>query len=94
MMLIRCPHCGERDETEFTFGGEAHIQRPPLTSSDEEWTRYLYFRDNLKGVHAERWLHARGCGQWFNAVRNTATHEFLRVYLPGEARPELPQEAA
>ena len=25
MLLIPCPHCGERDETEFRCGGEAHI---------------------------------------------------------------------
>ena len=28
MKRIDCPHCGLRDEIEFTFGGEAHIARP------------------------------------------------------------------
>ena len=28
MMLIECPFCGPRDETEFSCGGEAHIARP------------------------------------------------------------------
>ena len=28
MLLIPCPWCGERDETEFRCGGEAHIARP------------------------------------------------------------------
>ena len=28
MLLIDCPHCGARDETEFSYGGEAHIMRP------------------------------------------------------------------
>ena len=29
MLLIHCPWCGPRDESEFAFGGEADIQRPP-----------------------------------------------------------------
>ncbi len=28
MLLIPCPWCGPRDETEFTYGGEAHIVAP------------------------------------------------------------------
>jgi len=28
MLLINCPHCGPRDESEFSCGGEAHIARP------------------------------------------------------------------
>ena len=28
MLLIECPWCGARDESEFTYGGEAHIVRP------------------------------------------------------------------
>jgi len=29
MLLIECPWCGPREETEFSCGGEAHIVRPP-----------------------------------------------------------------
>ena len=28
MFLISCPFCGERDQSEFKAGGEAHIERP------------------------------------------------------------------
>ena len=28
MLLIKCPYCGERDQSEFTNGGEAHVTRP------------------------------------------------------------------
>ena len=28
MFIIDCPYCGERDQTEFTCHGEAHIARP------------------------------------------------------------------
>ncbi|MEP7247543.1 MAG: sarcosine oxidase subunit delta [Gammaproteobacteria bacterium] len=87
MMQIDCPFCGQRDETEFAYGGEAHLARPALDVDDKAWTEYLYFRNNVKGLHAERWRHTRGCGQWFNALRNTATHRFLAFYRITEPRP-------
>ena len=66
MMLIKCPFCGERPETEFDCGGTSHIQRPTLDCSDAEWGDYLFGRANPCGVHAERWRHTYGCSQWFN----------------------------
>ncbi len=80
MMKIPCPHCGERDENEFQCGGTAHLARPALDAGDREWGEYLYFRDNPKGGHRERWRHAFGCGRWFNLVRDTVTHEISAVY--------------
>ncbi|UXY25648.1 sarcosine oxidase subunit alpha family protein [Streptomyces sp. HUAS TT20] len=89
MLLIPCPWCGPRDEVEFHYGGQAHVPYPedPSALTDEEWARYLFFRDNPKGPFAERWSHAAGCRRWFNAVRNTATNEILAVYRAGEPRP-------
>ncbi|MFI0967832.1 sarcosine oxidase subunit alpha family protein [Streptomyces sp. NPDC021080] len=89
MLLIPCPWCGPRDEAEFHYGGQAHVPYPqdPAALSDEEWARYLFFRDNPKGPFAERWSHTAGCRRWFNAVRDTATNEILTVYRPGEPRP-------
>ncbi|CAL9329805.1 Sarcosine oxidase subunit alpha [Streptomyces sp. enrichment culture] len=89
MLLIPCPWCGPRDEAEFHYGGQAHVPYPqdPASLSDEEWARYLFFRDNPKGPFAERWSHAAGCRRWFNAVRDTATNEVLAVYRTGEERP-------
>jgi len=89
MLQIPCPYCGVRDEPEFTFGGPAHVTRPPLSSSDAEWASYLFDRTNPKGVHYERWLHAYGCGRWFNVARNTISHEILAVYRMGVQKPEL-----
>jgi sarcosine oxidase subunit delta len=80
MMQIPCIHCGLRDESEFTCGGTSHMTRPPLDQSDETWGAYIFFRDNPKGRHLERWRHTWGCGQWFNIVRNTVTHEISSVY--------------
>ncbi|WP_410540061.1 sarcosine oxidase subunit alpha family protein [Streptomyces sp. KL2] len=89
MLLIPCPWCGLRDEAEFHYGGQAHVSYPqdPASLSDEEWARYLFFRDNPKGPFAERWSHTAGCRRWFNAVRDTATNEVLAVYRTGEERP-------
>jgi len=86
MLLINCPWCGSRDDAEFYYGGEAHIQRPHDASalSDEEFGEYLFTRQNPKGLHLERWVHNQGCRRWFNLLRDTATNEILEVYLMGE----------
>ena len=87
MLRIACPYCGTRDEPEFAYGGPAHVARPPLESDDRTWTDYLFNRVNTKGLYAERWCHAYGCGRWFNALRDTVTHEIIRVYGTTESQP-------
>ena len=87
MMQIPCIHCGLRDESEFTCGGTSHLTRPPLDQSDATWGEYLFFRDNPKGRHLERWRHSYGCGRWFNLARNTQTHEVLSVYAMSDQAP-------
>ncbi|MDH3196175.1 MAG: sarcosine oxidase subunit delta [Hyphomicrobiales bacterium] len=91
MFVITCPHCGERDLSEFSYGGEAHISRPQWRDdmSDAEWAQFLFMRSNPKGVFAERWNHAAGCRRWFNMLRNTATDDILAVYAMGEEPPEV-----
>lgn len=90
MLQIKCPHCGVRDETEFVFGGEAQIIRPadPSAVSDAQWADYVFFRDNPKGIHLERWRHTYGCGQWFDMARHTVSHEILESYAEEAALPE------
>ena len=65
----------------------------PDQLSDEQWGDYVFFRDNTKGVHYERWVHTHGCRRWFNAVRDTVSDEFLATYKPGEPAPEIEQKA-
>ena len=91
MQLIDCPWCGVREEAEFHYGGQAHVSYPEnvAETSDVNWAHYVFFRDNQKGRFAERWMHAAGCRRWFNALRDTSTHEFLAVYKMGEAKPEV-----
>jgi sarcosine oxidase subunit delta len=86
LLLIDCPHCGPRAEIEFRYAGEAHIVRPGPDADEETWSRYLYMRDNARGEHAERWRHAQGCGQFFNALRDTVSDRIAHTYPAGEAR--------
>lgn len=90
MLLIDCPYCGPRPELEFGYGGQAHLARPlqPADLDDERWTEHLYVRDNVKGVHAERWRHLHGCARFFNALRDTRDDRILATYKTGEPRPQ------
>jgi sarcosine oxidase subunit delta len=85
MLLIDCPYCGKRPETEFHCGGQAHVARPekPVDVNDQDWASFLFVRDNPRGVHAERWNHLHGCGRWFNALRDTVSDRFIETYLMG-----------
>ncbi|OMH23115.1 sarcosine oxidase subunit delta [Tersicoccus phoenicis] len=91
MLIIDCPWCGPRQETEFGYGGQAHVAYPedPYALDDAAWAEYLFYRDNPKGVHAERWVHSVGCRRWFNALRDTHTYDVLAVYRMGEPRPDV-----
>jgi sarcosine oxidase, subunit delta len=83
MMLIPCPHCGPRDEDEFSYGGDATVLRPPdpESLSDEEWTSFLFLRDNPRGLHREHWFHRFGCRRWIAIERDTVTH---RIAVTGD----------
>jgi sarcosine oxidase subunit delta len=95
MLIIHCPYCGPRPELEFSYAGQAHVARPadPAATGDDEWAAYLYLRSNTRGVHAERWRHARGCARFFNALRDTTTDRFVATYRSGEAPPASATEA-
>jgi len=87
MLLLTCPWCGPRDETEYHYGGQAHVAHPedPSALSDEQWAEYVFFRDNPRGPFAERWSHSGGCRRWFNVVRDTATYDVLATYTGAAA---------
>lgn len=91
MLLLKCPYCGAKcEETELSPGGEAHIKRYGLGSSDQDFEAYLFMRENPKGVHFERWRHVYGCGKWFHAARCTQTLEVFGTYSAQTFEP--PQE--
>lgn len=92
MLRLACPYCGPRDETEYHYGGQAHVAYPedPSELTDQQWAEYLFFRDNPKGPFAERWVHSAGCRKWFNVVRDTETYAVLAVYRLYDPPPAVP----
>ena len=90
MLLIKCPWCGERAETEFSYGGEAGIVRPkdPDALSDAEWADYLFHRKNPRGAHKELWNHALGCRRWFGAERDTVSYQFAATWKLSDGGPD------
>ena len=78
MLRIPCPWCGERDEIEFRYRGDATVQRPPADAAMEAYVAYVYARDNPLGWHLEWWLHTGGCRRLLKVLRHTLTHEIAR----------------
>lgn len=95
MLLIRCPYCeADLPELEFAGAGEAHIARPENLAeiSDADFEKFLFIRDNSKGIVFERWRHIHGCGRFFNAARHSVSDKFVMTYKAGEPKPELTDE--
>jgi sarcosine oxidase subunit delta len=84
MLRITCPHCGVRDEAEFSYRGDATVSRPSPEAGAAAFSAYIYDRENPKGWHVEWWHHVGGCRQWLKVVRHTVTHEVSAVVLPGD----------
>jgi sarcosine oxidase subunit delta len=77
-MLLRCPHCGERDHTEFGYvreAGAAGVSDIDAALGDEALFGHFYLRRNEKGAHREVWQHLYGCRTVFVLERDTLTHE-------------------
>lgn len=93
MLCIHCPWCGERDEVELHYGGQAGVPYPedPHALDDRAWGEYLFVRDNPCGEFAERWSHTAGCRRWFTLVRDTATNEVRQGSgVPAARKPVAP----
>ena len=79
MIRINCPFCGERDHSEFTYGGDATIEYPALDAPKEEWHDAVFLRENIRGMQSETWHHVGGCRMWLVVERDTMTHEIQAV---------------
>ena len=88
------PWCGPRDQSEFSYGGEAHIARPerPDQLTDAEWAEYLFLRANPVGWHREQWHHAHGCRRWFNVERHTVSYRIRGAYRLDQQPPSADAE--
>ena len=77
MLVITCPFCGPRDESEFVNGGPARHKRNRSSDelTDSAWIDYLIVTPNPMGPVTEEWWHVMGCSQWFTIKRDTVTHK-------------------
>ena len=94
MFIITCPHCGDRDVIEFSYGGDATKRYPddPAQATEADWHAHVYERDNPRGWHVEWWQHSLGCRQWLKLRRNTLTHALGETALPdAPLTPEGPE---
>lgn len=82
-MKIPCPFCGARDSREFSYLGDATLQRPQAA---EDFHDYVYLRDNPAGSHRELWYHGQGCRSWVVVERNTLDHSITGAALAREVR--------
>ena len=73
---IRCPRCGVRPYTEFTYGGE--WRELGATDPEEDFTR-VFLGPNPAGPQRERWFHMSGCRRWLTLTRDTARNVVLEV---------------
>ncbi len=74
MLLIPCPNCGERDESEFSYGGPA-TGFPDLQAVAVDWHEQLHQRDDADEIE-EYWFHQAGCERWLRLRRDLCTHLF------------------
>ena len=82
MILIPCPHCGERNASEFRYVGESKKRPDPVAANQEEWRAYLYLKNNPAGWATETWYHRAGCRRFFAAERHTVTNEIRETRRP------------
>ena len=76
MIRINCPFCGERDHSEFSYGGDASVKYPPLDAPAEQWLEAVFQRENIDGVQFETWQHLQGCRMWSVVERDTTNQRF------------------
>lgn len=87
MMLIPCPHCGPRAQTEFVY--ERTLDSVvALDAGADDAMNSLFTRTNPRGVNEELWRHTFGCRAWMAVRRHRVTHEIESVRPVGpEALP-------
>jgi len=74
MMLIPCPHCGPRAQSEFIY--ERTVDSVvPLDAPSQEAMAKLFTRNTPRGVDDEIWRHTYGCRAWMILTRHRVTNE-------------------
>jgi heterotetrameric sarcosine oxidase delta subunit len=78
MLLIPCPHCGDRDEVEFDYGGRA-LDWPSLDAGLNAWHATAHLGNDNAEVVEELWYHGAGCERWIRLRRHLSTHQFIEL---------------
>ncbi len=86
-MVLRCPHCGPRAQTEFVY--ERTVDSVVLLDATaEDAMKTLFNRTNPRGMDEEIWRHTYGCRAWMVITRHRVTNEITSVRAVGpEALP-------
>ena len=71
MLILPCPFCGQRDESEFVNAGPTKPSRPDANVSDAEWVDWLTVPENPIGYVEEKMVARKGLWQM---VYNQTTH--------------------
>jgi sarcosine oxidase subunit delta len=87
-MRIPCPFCGARDVREFSYLGDATVERPDPNGAGalDRFVEYVYRRNNPSGPHREFWYHGSGCQAWLVVTRDTRSHEITSAEPASKAR--------
>ena len=87
MLLITCPHCGPRAQTEFVYERTVDAIVQPDADPAEAMAA-LFTRTNPRGIDEEMWRHTYGCRAWLAMTRARMSHEIKAVRAIGpEALP-------
>ncbi len=84
MLLITCPHCGNRAQTEFDYVRTLD-SIVTLDMAPEAAMTTLFERSNPRGIDDELWRHSHGCRQFMMLRRNRVTHEIASITPWGAA---------
>ena len=78
---IPCPCCGDRDLREFTYLGDASLQR---RIGDTGCRRAIFCSTCISAItrpdFTELWYHGAGCHSWLVVCRNALTHEIQSAF--------------
>lgn len=82
-MRLRCPFCGERDSSEFSYLGAASGGQRVFDGTETVQSTFeaVYIRENPAGLHEELWYHGFGCRSWVQVTRDTSSHEVIATAL-------------
>ena len=87
MLLITCPHCGPRAQTEFSYERTVDSVVQPMADPAEAMAR-LFARANPRGLDDEICRHTFGCRAWLVLTRHRMTHAITAIRAAGpEALP-------